>query len=176
MSVFALLGFVIISWLFFGVCDGTVDCKLHLFNSVTDFAIALFMAVVIVLKIEFDIRKLRLWKFFKDVNTDLTIAYSLVNSSVKNALGFTPVVITKTDLIKIINHIKNNEHLVLDAVPLTIYQRVRYSIAKLEDALNQQEEDLTNKVYVDLDKLVKQLLNDSKPPSYLMLAAKWTRS
>ena len=166
IGTLAVFGIVIVGTLFFGLCNWT-NCQLSLVDIVFEFSIALFMAIIIVLKIEFDLKKFRLWKFCKTVFDDLNII---------TAAGSKTPVINKQDLLKLLEYMKKNDQLVLDASTFIIHREMRSQIERFEEALSLIDNDLSLRVFDQLGRYLKILISRYKPPFYIMKAAQWSRS
>lgn len=173
LLVTIIAGFILVltSILFFDSCDSNiVDCKLHLANAIVEFGIAFFMATIIVLKIEFDLRKFRFWKFCKTISDDL--------ESVKR-LRTAPIIQVsfneREELVRIIMFMKESQHVVQDAATFVIARDMRSQIERFDEALK-RDNNVSRNVFDQLGAYLKDLIVAHRPPLYLMKAAKWSRS
>ena len=146
-----------------------VNCQLSLIDVIVEFLIALIMATVFVVMIEFHLNKFRFWRFCKVALMELKTSKKKKTSPIQCTPGYP----TKKDMLKVIDFMKSHENLILDATSIEKSTEIRYQIAVYEEGLKHKDIDLCAQVFVNMNVFLEKLLKRYKPPRYVVLAAQY---
>ena len=150
------------------LCD-IFNCKLSVIDVLAEFIIAVALATVFVLMIEFHLIKFRFWKFCKIASMELR-TFKKIKSSPIHTPNNTP---TKKEMLHVIDFMKSHENLLLDATSIEKSTEIRYQLAVYREGLTRNDVDLTIQVYTSMSLFLEKLLKRYKPPRYIVLAANY---
>ena len=148
-------------------CD-IFNCQLSITDVIVDFIIALFMATIFVILIEYHITKFRLWKFCQVAQMEL--------KTCKKKTGPIHCAVydhSKVDMLKVIKLITSYEKLILDAVSVERSTEIRHDIAVYKEGLQCTQVDLSSQVFDAMSIFLDKLLKRHKPPHYIVITAKY---
>ena len=151
-------------------CD-FFNCQLSITDFFAESIIAILMASIFVILIEYHITKFRLWKFCQVAQMELRTC----KKNKKGPIG-TTLSISKKDMLNVIKLITSYEKLILDAVSVERSTEIRHDIAVYKEGIECTKVDLSWQVYDAMSVFLEKLLKRYKPPRYIMITAKYLGS
>ena len=148
------------------------NCQLSITDVLVEFLIAIVMATIFVILIEYHITKFRLWKFCQVAQMELKTC----KKNKKGPIGTTLSTLSKKDMLNVIKLIKSYEKLILDAVSVERSTEIRHDIAVYKEGIECKEVDLSWQVFDAMSVFLERLLKRYKPPRYIMITAKYLGS
>lgn len=148
------------------------NCQLSITDIIAELLIAVLMATIFVILIQYHITKFRLWKFCQVAQMELRTCKKKKISPI----GITTTILSKKDIMKVIKLITSYEKLILDAVSIERSTEIRHDIAVYKEGLECMQVDLSSQVFDAMSVFLERLLKRYKPPRYLVITAKYLGS
>jgi len=149
-------------------CD-IVNCQLSITDVIIEFVIAVIMATIFVLAIEFHLKKYRFWKFCKMIQLKITTIKKTKTSKVALA----PNTPTKKDVLKIIDFIDNHKGIIMDVPEIEKSVAIQETFNMYKEGLERTDIDMSEHIFGMMQEYVADLITSYKPPRYIVLAANY---